>query len=178
MPLVIPNSKDGYRQNSISDMEIRDVFGLNHYSKKEWNKKLALAFNYTAPKHYNLIDRWRMISPEFDDFMKRLEDFSPRWYKTVRGQLINRSIQRLVVYLRHPQRYDYQAEYIFASSFSILRVFLTNLMWRLNKYLPKEQQVHPYQFKIPKAKLIKLSKLFADELMDDAIKIHEKYKDD
>jgi len=175
MPLVIPG---GYRQPGISDMEILDIFGARHYSKKEPNLKAKYAFNHTAPKHYNLIDRWRMISPEFDSFLDMLEGFSPNWYRNVRGVLINRSIKRLVVFLRHPQRYDYKAEYIFASSFSILKNFLNSTMWQLNKYLPKEQQVHPYQFKIPKAKLIKLSKLFAEELMPTALKIHEKYKDD
>jgi len=177
MALAIPNHPEGYVQVAITDVDIWEVFGLNYRGMKEPNLKQKYAFNHTAPKHYDLVDRWRMNSGELDSFLSALEAFSPNWYRNVRGKLINLTIKRLVIVLRHPMRYNYQAEYIFASSFSYLRVMLTQNMWQLQKYLPKEQQVKPYSFKISKAKLIMLSKLFADALMDDAIKIKKKYDD-
>ncbi len=178
MAIAIPNHPDGYCQPSIGDMEIADVFGLRHraFERRGLNKKSKNAFDRVAPPHYHLVDRWMMMSESLRELFKAVESVSLAWAKHIRGKLILDAVRRLVLFLRFSQRYNYQAEFIFASSFGYSERYLRRVVWILNnRHLKPDKQLPDLKFKLPKAKLIKLSKLWCDDLMDDAIKIHKKY---
>ena len=158
--MVVPNS-NGFTLYSI------DTSDISSYTSK-------LLLQHKSPKYAYLFDRLTMVCPELKLMVDFIKTISDGFYRKFRGRVVAFIMKLLVVYSANPQRYHYSGDYIMASNYSQLKYLFQRLVKMLIKVYGYEKRL--YHFHIKKKNLIYISKLFANDMIDECIGLVPRYE--
>jgi len=148
--MVIPNS-NGYTLFSI------DTSDISPYASKLLYQNRARKFNY-------LFDRLITVCPDLKEMVGYIKQVSESWYLKFRGRTITFILRVFTIYSANPQHYGYFGDFVMASNYSKLKHYFQKIV----KTLITTHEVIPnryYGFQIPRDKLIKISKLFGNDML-------------
>ncbi len=158
--MIIPNS-DGYTLFSLD---------TSHIS----TNTSRLLLQHRVKKYRYLFDRLLMVCPDLVELVGYIKKVSKSWFERFRGRTITFIMRVLVVYAATPQRYHYSGDYIMASNYTKLRFYFQRIIKVMrNLYnIPKRK----YKFEIKKQNLFYISKLFANDMIDECIRLVPRYE--
>jgi len=147
----------------------------NRYEMFEYDKKRThVLTQHRIKQFYPLFDRLLMVNPELKLIVEWVEaNVSARWSKSIRGYVLNLCRISYMSYLMNPQWSGNQSDYVFKYNYIIIQQYLQRTVKVLIENYGLENKHYALKIKTPA--LNKLSKLFAEKMFDDSIKMLKHY---
>ena len=153
-----------------SALSIADRYEMFEYDKK----RTHLITKLRTKQFYDLFDRLLMYNTELKLIVEWVEaNVSARWSKSIRGYVLNLARVSFMNYLMYPQRWNYQSDLVFKYNYIIIQQYLQRTVKVLIENYGLENKHYALKIKTPA--LNKLSKLFAEKMFDDSIKMLKHY---
>ena len=105
--------------------------------------------------------------PELKMVMEHIKGFSIRWYKTLRGYLLNRYRMNMLYFRMNPQQIGSNMSLVLVALYPWLKEY----MQRITKLLIAKygyKNTHYHFFRIPRGKLVEMSSRYAELFEEDA----------
>jgi len=162
--MVVPNS-GGYTLFGTNSASMKDSISREH------NKLLT---QHHIPKYRYLVDRLISSSAVLYEIFEAIRAVSPRWYKQVKGSIVGMMMRRYIVFYDKPQWFGYYGDFLFASNYSQIKLYIDKIISVLKHNYNLEKKY--YKTSIPKKQLIYLSKLWANDMLPLCEKLVPKWK--
>lgn len=133
-----------------------------------------LLVQHRIKKYWYLFDRLLMVNPDLQVLMKEIKSVSEGWAKAVKGRVVGKLLILFMEFSMYPQQYSHRADLMFYASYIFFKKYFQTLHTVLTKRCGK--QLDNMTFLVPKKKLLHLSELYADELMDEANEMKQHYQ--
>ncbi len=148
--MVVPHTKDGYTLFSI------DTSHMSTYTSK-------LLFQHKTKQFHHLFNRLCLASEELRLMVEKIKDISQSFYSKFKGRIITFMLKVFTVYSANPLHYGHHGDYVVAANYTKLRYYMQKIVKSLITSYGYPDKY--YRFHIPKAKLFKISELFADSMI-------------
>ena len=155
-----------------------EVIGMTYADERQFlsrYERFLLTHHHTR-HFYHLFDAMVRVNPNLQKMLDFIhKNISERWAKNIRGRVINDLMVRYLYFSLHPQQFAFKGFLVLYANYFYIQQYLQRLACVLVNEYGFEDKHH--NFTIKKNNLLKLSKLWANEMLpyvED--KIVPKYK--